>query len=72
MGRMNNQEILVSIIRTLFRLVGDQPYLVRCGLHEVVLQEISLAMLEGQANRDKGLFGDHLRRVMVLLTRTVT
>jgi DNA-binding SARP family transcriptional activator len=50
-------------------LVGGHPYLVRRGLHEMVLNDLDLATLEAQAERDRGVFGDHLRRILVLLAR---
>jgi hypothetical protein len=54
-------------VERFFCLVGGQPYLVRRGLHEMVMQEMSLVTLEEQADRDEGIFGDHLRRLLVLL-----
>ena len=50
-------------------LVGGQPYLVRRGLHDIVAHDISFPALERQADRDEGIFGDHLRRMLVLLAR---
>jgi class 3 adenylate cyclase len=52
-----------------YRLVSGQPYLVRRGLHEMATHGISIAALEAQADRDEGIFGDHLRRMLVLLVR---
>jgi DNA-binding winged helix-turn-helix (wHTH) protein len=54
-------------VERLFRLVGGQPYLIRRGLHELVTQHLTIAALEDQAAREEGLFGDHLRRLLVLL-----
>jgi len=54
-------------VERLFLLVGGQPYLVRRGLHELVTQHLTIAALEAQAEREEGLFGDHLRRLLVLL-----
>jgi class 3 adenylate cyclase len=51
------------------RLVGGQPYLVRRGLHEMVSHGLDLPTFERQADRDEGIFGDHLRRILVLLAR---
>jgi DNA-binding winged helix-turn-helix (wHTH) protein len=58
-----------SEVTRLFRLVGGQPYLVRRGLHELVTRGLTIGMLEDQAEREEGLFGDHLRRMLVLLAR---
>jgi len=49
-----------------FRLVGGQPYLSRRGLREMVDQKLDIAGLETQSARDEGIFGDHLRRLLVL------
>ncbi len=48
-----------------FRLVGGHPYLVRRGLYEMVVQAMTLSLFEAQADRDEGLFGDHLRRLLM-------
>jgi len=52
-----------------WRLVAGHPYLVRRGLHEMVSQGMDMASFEAQAARDEGPFGDHLRRMLVLLAR---
>ncbi|MDH7570351.1 MAG: AAA-like domain-containing protein, partial [Armatimonadota bacterium] len=56
-------------IERLYRLVGGQPYLVRRALHEMVSRGLDINALEAEAVRDEGLFGDHLRRMLVLLAR---
>jgi serine/threonine protein kinase len=48
-------------------LVEGQPYLVRCGLRQMASHGLGLAALEAQADQDSGPFGDHLRRMLVLL-----
>jgi class 3 adenylate cyclase len=50
------------------RLLGGQPYLVRRGLHEMVVHRISLAELERLAATEEGPFADHLKRYLVLLS----
>jgi hypothetical protein len=52
-----------------FQLVGGHPYLVRRGFHEMTTNNLGLAAFEAQADRDEGPFGDHLRRILVLLAR---
>ena len=52
-----------------FRLVGGHPYLVRRGLHELATRKISFDSFEQQAARDEAFYGDHLRRILVLLVR---
>lgn len=51
------------------RLVGGHPYLVRRALHEMAVYNLSLDEFESQADSDEGIFGDHLRRILVLLAR---
>jgi len=56
-------------VRRYYRLVSGHPYLVRRGLHEMASHGVDLAALESQADRDEGIFGDHLRRILVLLAK---
>jgi hypothetical protein len=51
------------------RLVGGHPYLVRRGLHEMARRKITMTALEEKAPRDDGMYGDHLRRILLLLAR---
>jgi class 3 adenylate cyclase len=51
------------------RLLAGQPFLVRRGLHEMVSRAMGLAAFEGQADRDDGVYGDHLRRLLMMLSR---
>ena len=53
--------------RRFFKFVGGHPFLVRRGLHELVIQHLGLDELEAQAGREDGIFGDHLRRIPLLL-----
>ena len=50
-----------------FGLVGGQPYLVRKGLHEMATHNTGLSEFRSHAASDEGPFGDHLRRILVLL-----
>jgi len=52
-----------------YRLVGGQPYLVRRGLHELAKGKLSFEAFEEVAARDEAFYGDHLRRLLVLLVR---
>jgi DNA-binding SARP family transcriptional activator len=52
-----------------YRLVNGQPYLVRRGLNEMVSHGLEIGGLEAQADQNEGIFGDHLRRMLVLLAR---
>jgi hypothetical protein len=51
------------------RLVGGQPFLVRKGLNEFAAREWSISAFEAQADSDEGIFADHLRRILVSLTK---
>lgn len=51
------------------RLVSGHPYLVSRGLQEMVTHNLDLDRFEAEADRDEGIFGDHLRRMLVLLVK---
>jgi hypothetical protein len=50
-------------------LVGGHPFLVRQGLHELATKKHDFEMFCQEADKDDGVFGDHLRRIMVLLAK---
>jgi len=50
-------------------LVGGHPYLTRRGLHEMVTGYLDMDAFEAAATAEDGCFGDHLRRILVLLMR---
>jgi serine/threonine protein kinase len=56
-------------LRRYFQLLGGHPYLVRRGFHEMTTNSMDLTAFEAVADRDEGPFGDHLRRILVLLAR---
>lgn len=56
-------------LRRFHDLLGGQPYLVRRGLNELASGTITLPLFVTQADRDEGVFGDHLRRMLVLLAQ---
>lgn len=51
-------------------LLGGQPYLVRRGLNELVARQQRLADLAAIADQDEGPFSDHLKRFLVLISRS--
>ncbi|MFT4588640.1 MAG: hypothetical protein ACI8QF_002744 [Limisphaerales bacterium] len=54
----------------LVRLVGGHPYLVRRALHELATDhKLDIENFETYADQDEWIFGDHLRRMLVLLAR---
>jgi len=59
----------ISELNRYTTLVGGHPFLVRRGLHEMAMHRSTLAALEDRAHHDEGPFGDHLRRILVLLAR---
>jgi hypothetical protein len=52
-----------------FDLLGGHPYLTRRGLRQMIDRKIDIKGLLAQADRDEGLFGDHLRRMIFLLAQ---
>ncbi len=51
-------------------LLGGQPYLTRRGLHEMVVRQQTIGDLAAVADQEEGPFSDHLKRFLVLITRT--
>jgi len=58
-----------AAIDKFYGLLAGHPYLSNRGLYELVTHGLDMASLEKQAITDEGFFGDHLRRVLVLLTQ---
>ena len=57
-------------VNRLVRLVGGHPYLVRRALHELsVDNKLDIENFESYADQDEWIYGDHLRRILVLLAR---
>jgi hypothetical protein len=52
-----------------YALVGGHPYLANRGLYEMAQRGLDLAAFRAQAEREDGIFGDHLRRILVLLAK---
>jgi DNA-binding SARP family transcriptional activator len=52
-----------------FGLVGGHPYLVRRGLHEMAEHGTDIVTFEARAGSGDWIYGDHLRRLLVLLAR---
>jgi len=51
------------------RLVGGHPYLAQRGFQAVVEHGLDFATLEATAAEEDGPYGDHLRRILVLLAQ---
>jgi DNA-binding SARP family transcriptional activator len=52
-----------------YRLVGGHPWLVRVGLDALAGEGLGLETLESIADREDGVFGDHLQRMRAPLAR---
>jgi AAA domain-containing protein len=59
-------------IERYYKLVGGHPYLAHRGLYEMKKRGIGLAEVEARAADDEGVFGDHLRRLLVCLNGNET
>jgi DNA-binding SARP family transcriptional activator len=59
-------------LERLYALIGGQPYLTRRALHEMAVRGMTLDTLEAKADRDEGVFGDHLRRLLTALSQDDT
>ena len=51
------------------QMLGGHPYLVHRGLYEMKLRGLPFQEFAAVAARDEGPYGDHLRRILVLLAR---
>ena len=51
------------------RLLGGHPYLVQRGFEELINRGSDIAALERDADQEDGIFGDHLRRILILLVK---
>jgi PAS domain S-box-containing protein len=56
-------------VARLHHLLNGHPYLVNRGLWELATSGQGLDAFEAQADQDEGIFGDHLRRILVLLVK---
>ena len=52
-----------------FTWLGGCPYLVRRGLHEMVVQHLDIQVLMASPSQESGPFRDHLHRLMQLISR---
>jgi hypothetical protein len=56
-------------VKSFHGLVGGQPHLVRRGLFEMRMRNYTLEQFVDLAGKDDGPYGDHLRRILVVLAR---
>ena len=58
-----------TALQRFHQLLGGQPYLVRRALNELAAGNVDFETLVSGADRDEGIFGDHLRRMLVMLAK---
>jgi hypothetical protein len=58
-----------TAIDRFYQLLAGHPYLSHRGLYELVTSGLDVAAWEQRAPSDEGVFGDHLRRMLVLLSQ---
>jgi hypothetical protein len=56
-------------VTRLYKLIAGHPFLTRRSLHELASRTISVEQLEAIAIDEAGPFGDHLRRILVMLAK---
>lgn len=66
-GRFGSPLPNFASLARFYRVVSGQPCLVCRGLHEMAAHGLSIDDLERQADQEDGVFGDHLRRLLVAL-----
>jgi hypothetical protein len=54
-------------LNALYKLVRGHPFLVRRGLEEIARKKLGFASFEERADMENGPYGDHLRRILVML-----
>jgi len=64
-GPLRTQEELTQF----HNLIGGHPYLTQSGLYEMVKRKSDLSAVQEHAADDEGVFGDHLRRMLISLER---
>jgi DNA-binding winged helix-turn-helix (wHTH) protein len=52
-----------------YELLSGHPYLTQRGFYEMVTRTADLTAVEAEAARNEGVFGDHLRRMLISLER---
>ncbi len=68
-GRYGSPLKSYNEVETLHGLIGGQPFLTRRALDALATGKMDLNTLNAQAARDDGPFADHLKRLLVAVTR---
>jgi hypothetical protein len=61
-----------SEVSVLFGLIGGQPFMVRRALDVLARKSMDFETMMGQADRDDGPFGDHLKRILISVSQLPT
>ena len=56
-------------LKRFYELLGGQPYLVRRAFNELASGNLDFETFSAKADHDEGIFGDHLRRMLVMLAK---
>ena len=56
-------------VREFYELTGGQPYLTRRSFQEMLTKEESFSAFSSHLNEEEHLFDDHLKRIVLLLTK---
>lgn len=70
LNRRHGEVLSDSDLTRFHDLVGGQPFLVRQGLNALASQPRAFAEFEADALAESGIYGDHLRRMFVALSRS--
>ena len=68
-GRYGSPISNYADVETLHALIGGQPYLTRAALDAVASNRESLSTLLANADADEGPFNDHLKRILISVSR---
>jgi hypothetical protein len=68
LNAMHSSPLNAEQLKRFYSLLGGQPYLTRRGLSEVA-RGLDFEDMLTRADREDGPFGDHLRRILVVLAR---
>lgn len=69
LNRRYGSPVDVVHLQEFIELLGGQPFLTRRALHEMAVRQLTFSAIKADADRDEGIFGDHLRRFYVVLIR---
>ena len=68
-ARYNGPLASYAETEALYGLIGGQPFLTRCALDALATGRESLPSLLANADADEGPFNDHLKRILISVSR---